>query len=342
MPLPKKEISVQPKQEISVQQSIFRRVDPRYGITLLRLSIANFSATMFHQLREHYARLPSPFRHTVRFIYLLGVLFVLIAPPAVVFHNHFYDIIRVTGPSMSPYLNTEYEDNITGIHDITKSTDRILLNLYNPRKNLQRGMVVAFRTPHDPEKWAVKRIVALQGDRVFPLSHYPGYAALEGGGLIVPFGHMWVEGDVSDSNKKDFSLDSNIYGPISTGLVLGRAIYVITSFFSRWNAVDSHHFRLPDRVQTDAVTLRDPDEEHRSQGFEEMFQNGKAAEILRVLRKTIQHEGSTQEYRQNPDLVDMFQIIRTQAQLQLSKRDSQTEELAASLLVVVDGILGDE
>jgi Signal peptidase, peptidase S26 len=243
---------------------------------------------------------------------------------------------------MSPYLNTYFEDGATDVHDITKSTDRILLNLYRPCKDLQRGMVVAFRTPHEPEKWAIKRIVALQGDRVFPLAHYPGFEALNGKGLIVPFGHMWVEGDVHDSNKKEASLDSNIYGPVSTGLVTGKATHVITSFFSRWIAVDFRHFKLPERVQTDAVILRDLDQEHQSREIGEMFQNGKAAEFLEVLKRKLRDEGSVEKCRQVPDLLDMFQLIRTEAEHQLLKGDRQTSELATNLLAMIDNVLEEE
>jgi mitochondrial inner membrane protease subunit 2 len=310
--------------------------------TLLRLSISRFSASFFRQIHQQYARLPQPIRHTVSFLYLLGIVITLLAPPAIVFRNHFYDIIRVTGPSMSPYLNTDFEDGTTGVHDITKSTDRILLKLYRPRSDLRRGMVVAFRTPHDPEKWAIKRIVALQGDRVFPLAHYPGLNALEERGLIIPFGHMWVEGDVSDSNKKDASLDSNTYGPISTGLVIGKATHVIASLFSRWARIDYTHFKLPGRVQTDAVTLQDPDEEYQSKEFEEMFQNGKAAEVLEALRMGLQKKGRVDKEKVDPELLVLFDVIRTQAERQVSKGDNQASEVAASLLAVVDDLLGGE
>jgi mitochondrial inner membrane protease subunit 2 len=278
---------------------------------------------------------------------LLGIVLALILPPTMVFRNHFYDIIRVTGPSMSPYLNTDFEDGsgaATDVHDITKSTDRILLNLYEPRKNLRRGMVVAFRTPHDPEKWAIKRVVALQGDRVFPLVHYPGFEALEGRGLVIPFGHMWVEGDVSDSNKKDASMDSNIYGPISTGLVMGKATHVITSFFSKWISIDSTHFKLPARVQTDAFALSNPDQEYQAQKLAETFHNGQAAEILKALKKRLQDQRTVERCRNDPDMVQMLHVIGDGAYIQREKaeNDALTSELASSLLATVIQLLGEK
>ncbi|ERF76871.1 hypothetical protein EPUS_02582 [Endocarpon pusillum Z07020] len=330
-----------PSAEKPVAEKKVSSFDPLYGFTVLRISLSQSLASFLRQVHKQHARLPQPIRYTINFIYLLGVAFALIVPPVIVFRNHFYDIIRVTGPSMSPYLNTDFEDGATSVHDITRSTDRILLKLYRPRYDLRRGMVVAFRTPHDPERWAIKRIVALQGDRVYPLAHYPGLEALCGKGLIVPFGHMWVEGDVSDSNKKDSSMDSNIYGPVSTGLVLGKALNVNTSLFGRWIPIDSDHFKLPGRVQIDAVTLQDPDEEHQSQQFEAIFQNGKAIEILEALKRGLREEEGVQRCKENPELLDLFHIIRTQAKRQTYKRDSQTAEVATSLLEVVDDLLAD-
>ena len=323
------------------------RSSPLYGFSLLRLSIAESTAKLYHQTHKQYMRLPYPVRYTISFISLLGIVFALVFPPLIVFRDHFYDIVRVTGPSMSPYLNTDFENGdgaATDLHDITKSTDRILLNLYRPRSDLRRGMVVAFRTPHDPEKWAIKRIVALEGDRVFPLAHYPEIDALEGRGLIVPFGHMWVEGDVSDSNKKGASMDSNIYGPVSTGLVMGKATHVITSFFSRWIPIDASHFKLPARIQVDAIDVRHPDKEHQSREFEEMFHNGKAAEVLKILRSRLQDQDAIEKCRHNPDMVQTLSAIGHGAirQLKEQSNDGPTSELAKSLLTTVVEILGKE
>lgn len=41
---------------------------------------------------------------------------------------------------------------------------------------------------------------------------------------IVPFNHIWVEGDAEDSRK---SLDSNTYGPVSISLITGRVMAVV-------------------------------------------------------------------------------------------------------------------
>ena len=160
---------------------------------------------------------------------------------------------------MSPFINMDYQETPGDIYDITKGSDRILLKLRNPGSDLRRGMVVAFRTPHDPEKWAIKRIVALQGDRVRPLPHYPDYDRLKGKGLIIPHGHVWVEGDTPDSIKKDTSLDSNVYGPISAGLIVGKAWKLIPPYvIGKWTSVHATYFTLPERIQIDAVKSINP------------------------------------------------------------------------------------
>lgn len=69
------------------------------------------------------------------------------------------------------------------------------------------------RSPMNPERYAVKRIIALEGDIVLTKSPYP-HSREE-----VPFGHVWVEGDQVDGNK---TMDSNRVGPVSKSLIVGR------------------------------------------------------------------------------------------------------------------------
>ena len=64
-----------------------------------------------------------------------------------------------------------------------------------------------------PERIAVKRIIALEGDTVITRPPYP-FARED-----VPFGHVWVEGDQPDGNK---TMDSNLVGPVSRSLIVGR------------------------------------------------------------------------------------------------------------------------
>ncbi|PWW73125.1 A1pp-domain-containing protein [Tuber magnatum] len=64
--------------------------------------------------------------------------------------NHVYSLHRIHGRSMSPTL----------------SNDIILAQRYNATEGLRRGQVVLYRSPVDPERVAVKRVVGLEGDVV--------------------------------------------------------------------------------------------------------------------------------------------------------------------------------
>ena len=82
---------------------------------------------------------------------------------------------------------------------------------------------------------AVKRVIALQGDKVVTRGPYP-YPVVD-----VPLGHVWVEGDNRDGRK---TLDSNYYGPISMNLITGRVVYVLLPWSSfgaiRWWEFKGH------------------------------------------------------------------------------------------------------
>ncbi len=70
----------------------------------------------------------------------------------------------------------------------------------------------------DPEKLAVKRIIALEGDTVITKPPHPWTQE------DVPFGHVWVEGDQPDGKK---NMDSNMVGPVSKSLIVGRVEGVV-------------------------------------------------------------------------------------------------------------------
>jgi inner membrane protease subunit 2 len=112
---------------------------------------------------------------------------------------------------------------------------------------VKRGDVVTFWKPHKPGEMGIKRVVAIEGDTVYPMRGYAldpesykgrlkgmpdglsdhdedSVAARDGGEVgkvVVPYGHVWIEGD----NWRK-SLDSNDFGPISKGLIQGKAVRV--------------------------------------------------------------------------------------------------------------------
>jgi mitochondrial inner membrane protease subunit 2 len=57
-------------------------------------------------------------------------------PVYMVFHNHVGQFMWVTGPSMYPYLNTDY--------DRSTAKDVVWVDMWRPMNGLRRGMCVAF------------------------------------------------------------------------------------------------------------------------------------------------------------------------------------------------------
>ena len=116
-----------------------------------------------------------------------------------VIHMSFiYILSQCEGPSMQPALQTD---------------DIIIAEHISPRLGrFDRGDVVLLRSPHNPKVFILKRIVGTEGSKIRTSSD----------GDVVPRGHLWLEGD----NKND-STDSRDYGPVSQGLVRGRALFRI-------------------------------------------------------------------------------------------------------------------
>lgn len=108
----------------------------------------------------------------------------------------------------------------------------------------------------DPHVVSVKRIIGLPGDRITPRSTSPLSKS-----YIVPWNHLWVEGDTS--NPKE-SLDSNTFGPIPMNLVTGRAVAILAPRprrlrWSDWK--DTEDGPAPGqraRVEVGAVQLDEP------------------------------------------------------------------------------------
>lgn len=119
---------------------------------------------------------------------------------------------QVDGQSMKPTL---------------ANNDYVFVNFWAFRRQpLRRGDIVAFISHRDPDKFVVKRIIALEGDIVKNDKSNPSE-------VIIPLGHCWVEGD----NFK-VSEDSIKYGPISTGLVLGKVTHRLYPDFKRLEQLD--------------------------------------------------------------------------------------------------------
>ncbi|PNH58992.1 hypothetical protein VD0002_g8547 [Verticillium dahliae] len=124
-------------------------------------------------------------------------------PVVIMFNNYVAEIHNVHGPSMYPFFNEDYNSSLL--------QDKVLTWKWWPQYDLERGMIVTFRSPNNPEAISIKRIIAVEGDVVRTKAPYPEPVAR------VPQGHIWVEGD------GDKTIDSNTYGPVPMSLVTGKS-----------------------------------------------------------------------------------------------------------------------
>ncbi|XWS16822.1 hypothetical protein CRYUN_Cryun33cG0013600 [Craigia yunnanensis] len=109
---------------------------------------------------------------------------------------------HVLGPSMLPTLN------ITG--------DVVLVEHLSHRTGkVGSGDLVLVRSPLDPRKTLTKRIVAMEDDKVtFSLDPTRNYSSRS---LVVPKGHVWIQGDNLYASR-----DSRHFGPVPYGLIQGK------------------------------------------------------------------------------------------------------------------------
>jgi inner membrane protease subunit 2 len=132
----------------------------------------------------------------------------------IVFNDHVCYIGKIEGSSMRPTFNPQ------------KTQDWVLLWKFGLRghNGLRVNDVILFRSPTNPEKVLCKRIKGVQGDMVLTRYPYPREQC------HIPRNHLWVEGD------NIHSIDSNMFGPISSGLVLGKCTTIIWPP-QRWGTV---------------------------------------------------------------------------------------------------------
>jgi signal peptidase I len=130
------------------------------------------------------------------------------------------------------------------MHDTLLEGDRVLVNkLAYHVHDINRGDVLVFRRPANidiPDDDLIKRVIGLPGEKVEGHDRHvyingrqlqEPYVQADCGGtadfpaVTVPTGHAFVMGD----NRCD-STDSRVFGPIDTGLVVGRAFVLIWPF----------------------------------------------------------------------------------------------------------------
>ncbi|KAI1828681.1 mitochondrial carrier domain-containing protein [Xylaria intraflava] len=165
-------------------------------------------------LRSIWTRLKQKRAHFGRFGYYM-FMFAASVPVVISFNTFILELAWIRGASMYPFLNPD--------KDQTTREDVVVNFKYNAQYALQRGMIVTFWNPLRPEAMTVKRVVGLPGDVIRTRNPYPVRT------VIIPPGHVWVEGD---GGERD-SLDSNNYGPIATGLIIATVSH-LSSSRPRW------------------------------------------------------------------------------------------------------------
>ncbi|KAI0021047.1 mitochondrial inner membrane protease subunit-like protein [Xylariomycetidae sp. FL0641] len=140
-------------------------------------------------------------------LYLFGIATWL--PVIISFNDYVGEVTWIEGNSMYPFFNAEKNE--------TTRQDIVLNFKYNAQYGLRRGMIVTLWHPYDPEKTAVKRVIGLPGDVVRTRDPYPVPT------VRIPPGHVWVEGDGGPRESRD----SNTYGPVSTGLIIGKVTHIL-------------------------------------------------------------------------------------------------------------------
>ena len=134
-----------------------------------------------------------------------------------------YQPVRVEGTSMLPRL---------------EDSDRLFINKFVYRFTaIERGDVVVFRYPRDPEKSYIKRVIALPGDRLridqvtvwvngkrvsepyVPEEYRDNESMAE---TIIPADNYFMMGD-----HRCISWDSRKFGPVERSLIYGKAVFVL-------------------------------------------------------------------------------------------------------------------
>jgi len=156
----------------------------------------------------------------------LGLLLrdlLVVAVASVLIVTFLCEPVRVEGTSMLPQL---------------VDSDRLFVNKFVYRfSSIERGDVVVFHYPRNPETSYIKRVIALPGDRLW-IDH--GVVWLNGNPLIEPYvpeefrdNHSYPEIVVPEDSyfmmgdHRCISWDSRKFGPVERSLIYGKAVFVM-------------------------------------------------------------------------------------------------------------------
>lgn len=122
-----------------------------------------------------------------------------------------------------------------------RSNNILITERISPRfQRILRGDIIIAKNPNNPMQNICKRVIGLPGDRVITKSSFQlnpfknsdtsstvdqtddeatANSVLSSKIVVVPRGHVWIEGDNSENSS-----DSRFYGPIPQGLIRSRAM----------------------------------------------------------------------------------------------------------------------
>jgi len=132
-----------------------------------------------------------------------------------------YQPVKVEGTSMMPSLDDQ---------------ERIFINKFVYRiESIQRGDIVVFRYPRDPQKSFIKRVIGVAGDRVRIVD---GHVLLNGKTLLEDYVPQVYQDDRSYSevvvpsdsyfvlgDHRSLSNDSRDFGPVDASYIYGKAVF---------------------------------------------------------------------------------------------------------------------
>ncbi len=147
---------------------------------------------------------------------------VISATASILIITFLYQPVRVEGTSMLPRL---------------EDSDRLFINKFVYHVSaIERGDVVVFHYPRDPEKSYIKRVIGLPGDQIridrgrvwvngrslrepyVPADYRDTRSMAE---ITVPPGCYFMMGD-----HRSISSDSRDFGPVEHSLIYGKAVFI--------------------------------------------------------------------------------------------------------------------
>lgn len=158
------------------------------------------------------------FRSIVKEVWNHAFFVVKVSCVVRVTENYVITPVKTMGASMQPTIDS--------------SPSFFLAERISPRfGKVAHGDIVCLRSPQNPRESYGKRVIGLEGDSIT-------YVADRGNGykhetVVVPKGHVWIEGD-----NKFSSYDSRRFGPVPYGLIESKIFWRVwprKDFGSFWN-----------------------------------------------------------------------------------------------------------